>query len=101
MVILSFLPHPCGFSTGRQKLLELSLKDTREKPIVIDMYGYRDSDIASAKTVDGISDIEVLPDRVIGGDPAVGYSCLQERMGLVSVMRIGLLGGMMGCGGLF
>ena len=53
-----------------------------EKPIVIDMYGYRDSDIASAKTVDGISDIEVLPDRVIGGDPAVGYSCLQEKDGV-------------------
>ena len=46
------------------------------------MSGYRDSDIASAKTVDNISDIEVLPDRMIGGDRAVGYSYLQEKDGV-------------------
>ena len=62
--------------------LRVALGRYSEKPLVIDMYGYRDSDIASAKTVDGISDIEVLPDRVIGGDPAVGYSCLQEKDGV-------------------
>ena len=62
--------------------LRVALGRYSEKPLVIDMYGYRDSDIASAKTVDNISDIEVLPDRVIGGDPAVGYSCLQEKDGV-------------------
>ena len=52
--------------------LRVALGRYSEKPLVIDMYGYRDSDIASAKTVDNISDIEVLPDRMIGGDRAVG-----------------------------
>jgi hypothetical protein len=62
--------------------LRVALGRYSEKPLVIDMYGYRDSDIASAKTVDNISDIEVLPDRMIGGDRAVGYSYLQEKDGV-------------------
>ena len=54
--------------------LRVALGRYSEKPLV--------SDIASAKTVDNISDIEVLPDRMIGGDRAVGYSYLQEKDGV-------------------
>ena len=78
-----------GFSAASLRVQHWSLEALRvtlgrgeEKPVIIDVNGYRDEGMASARMVERISDVAVLPDRMIGGDRAVGYSYLQEKDGV-------------------
>ncbi len=70
-----------GFSAASLRVQHWSLEALRvtlgrgeEKPVIIDVNGYRDEGMASARMVERISDVAVLPDRMIAGEHAVGYS---------------------------
>ena len=70
-----------GFSAASLRVQHWSLEALRvtlgrgeEKPVIIDVNGYRDEGMASARMVERISDVAVLQDRMIAGEHAVGYS---------------------------
>ena len=59
--------------------LRVTLGRGEEKPVIIDVNGYRDEGMASARMVERISDVAVLPDRMIAGEHAVGDSRIVGR----------------------
>ena len=70
-----------GFSAASLRVQHWSLEALRvtlgrgeEKPVIIDVNGYRDEGMESARMVERISDVAALPDRMITGEHAVGYS---------------------------